>query len=100
LLFLSTDQDDCFPKTIGYKPAEIMSTIDGTSFSRAGTDTADGLTGAFILHPIACGLAFIAALLSIVGVIGSLVGSILAVLAWIITVVVMAIDFAVFGVRR
>jgi len=97
---VTSDQDSCSPKTIGYKPADIMSTIDGTSFSKAGTDTADGLTGAFILHPIACGLAFIAALLSIGGVLGSLVGSILAVLAWIITVVVMAIDFAVFGIIK
>jgi len=97
---VATDQDYCYPKTIGYKPANIMSTIDGTSFSKAGTDTADGLTGAFILHPIACGLAFIAALLSIAGVIGSLLGSIIAVLAWILTVVVMAIDFAVFGIIK
>jgi MFS superfamily sulfate permease-like transporter len=76
-----------------------MAEIDHTSFSRAGKDSADTLTNAFILHPIACGLAFIAGVVAICGVVGSLVGSIIAVLAWIITLVVMAIDFAAFGVR-
>jgi len=76
-----------------------MSQIDGTSFSKAGTATADSLTNAFILHPVACGLAFIAALVAIGGFIGSFVGTIIAVIAWVITLVVMAIDFAVFGVR-
>jgi hypothetical protein len=75
-----------------------MSQIDGTHFSRAGTDTTDALTNAFILHPIACALAFIAALCSIGGVIGSLVGTIIAVIAWALTLVVMAIDFTVFAV--
>lgn len=76
-----------------------MSQIDGTSFTVAGTDTADALTNAFILHPIACGMAFIAGLLAIGGVIGSLLGTMVAIVAWLVTVVVMAIDFAVFGVR-
>jgi hypothetical protein len=75
-----------------------MSQIDGTHFSRVGTDTTDALTNAFVLHPIACALAFIAALCSIGGVIGGLVGSIFAVIAWAITLVVMVIDFVVFGV--
>jgi len=97
---VTTDQDQCFPKTIGYKPAAIMSEIDGTTFSRVGTATADGLTNAFILHPIACGLAFIAGLCAIGGWIGSLIATMIAVLAWIITLVVMVIDFIVFGVIK
>jgi hypothetical protein len=76
-----------------------MAEIDGTSFSRIGTNTADGLTNAFVLHPVACGLAFIAALCAIGGFIGSLVGTIIAVIAWIITLVVVVIDFVAFGVR-
>lgn len=76
-----------------------MSQIDGSSFSVAGTDTADALTNAFILHPIACGLAFIAGLVAFGGIFGSLIGSMIAIVAWLITVVVMAIDFASFGVR-
>jgi hypothetical protein len=96
----ATDQDYCYPKHIGYKPAQIMAQIDGTSFSTAGTDTADGLTGAFVLHPIACGLAFIAGLVAIGGVIGSFIGTIIAALAWILTLMVLAIDFTVFGIIK
>jgi len=97
----ATDQDYCYPKHIGYKPAEIMSAIDGTGFNRASSDTADGLTNAMILHPIACGLAFIAFLLSLgAGVIGSLLGFGVGCLAWIVTLVVMAIDFALFGIIK
>lgn len=76
-----------------------MSQIDGTGFSRAASASADGLTHAMILHPIACGVAFIAFLLSVgAGVVGSLLGALVAGLAWILTLVVMAIDFTLFGV--
>jgi len=97
---VTTDQDYCSPKVIGYKPADIMAEIDGTSFSRIGTNTADDLTKAFVLHPVACGLAFIAAFCAIGGVIGSLVGTTIAVVAWIITLVVMVIDFVAFGIIK
>lgn len=77
-----------------------MAEIDGKGFSAIAGDTADGLTNALILHPIACGVAFIAFLLSLgSGVVGSLLGAIVAGIAWILTLVVMAIDFALFGVR-
>jgi hypothetical protein len=93
-----TDQDFCFPKVIGYKPAVIMEEIDHTTFSHASSDSADALTNAFVLHPVACGLAFIASICALGGVIGGLIGTMIAVVAWIITLVVMAIDFAAFGV--
>jgi hypothetical protein len=93
-----TDQDLCFPKVIGYKPAVIMEEIDHTTFSRASSDSADALTNAFVLHPVACGLAFIASICALGGVIGGLIGTIIAAVAWILTLVVMAIDFAAFGV--
>ena len=76
-----------------------MAQIDGTRFSTASADTADGLTRVMVLHPIACGIAFIAFLLSLgAGVIGSLLGAIVAAIAWILTLVVMAVDFTLFGV--
>jgi len=96
----TSDQDYCYPKTIGYKPAEIMATIDGVESGIVGTHVADSLTNAFILHPIACGLAFIAALCALGGAIGSLIGSFIAVIAWILTLVVMVIDFVVFGIIK
>jgi len=97
----NTDQDYCSGRKIGYSPASIMNAIDGTGFSIAASATADGLTNTMILHPIACGLAFIAFLLSIgAGVIGSLLGAAVAALAWIITLVAMAIDFTLFGIIK
>lgn len=97
---ITTDQDFCFPKVIGYKPAVIMAEIDHTTFSKASSDSADALTYAFILHPIACGLAFIAGLAALGGVIGGLISTFIAAVAWIITLVVMAIDFAAFGIIK
>ena len=53
-----------------------------------------------ILHPIACAVAFIAFALSCgAGVVGSLLGAMVAALAWVLTLVVMAVDFSLFGVR-
>lgn len=78
-----------------------MSAVDGTPFSKATSDTVDGLTNAMILHPIACAVAFIAFALSCgAGVVGSLLGALVALLAWVLTLVVMAIDFSLFGVCR
>ena len=72
----------------------------GTVFSRAAADTVDGLTNVMILHPIACAIAFLAFALSAgAGVIGSILGALVAFVAWVLTVVVMAIDFSLFGVR-
>jgi len=97
----ATDQDYCSRRRIGYQPATIMAAIDGEGFNRVASDTADGLTDAMILHPIACALAFIAFFLSLgAGVIGSLLGFAVGALAWIITLVVMAIDFALFGIIK
>ena len=54
-----------------------------------------------ILHPIACFLAFVAFLVSCgAGVLGSLMGALIAAIAWILTLVVMAIDFSIFGVVK
>jgi len=97
----ATDQDYCYPKSVGYSPAVIMAQIDGTGFSEAASDSADALTYAMILNPIACGLAFIAFLLSCgAGVFGSLLGFLVAAVAWIITLVAMAIEFALFGIIK
>ena len=96
-----TDQDYCYPRHVGYKPADIMSAIDGTPFSKAASDTVDGLTRVMVLHPIACAVAFIAFALSCgAGVVGSLLGAMVAALAWVLTLVVMAVDFSLFGVRH
>jgi len=98
---VQTDQDYCFPKHIGYSPLKIMGQIDGASYSHAAVDSSRGLTDAIILHPIACAIAFLAFFASLgKGILGSLLGALLAGIAWIITLVVMAIDFALFGIVK
>jgi uncharacterized membrane protein len=54
-----------------------------------------------ILHPIACGVAFIAWIVSIgAGVIGSLSGVLAALVAWVLCLIVLATDFSMFGILR
>lgn len=97
----SNTRDFCSGSSIGYKPIVIMERVDGVSFSHASRDTADSLTNAMILHPIACAIAFIAFLLALgAGFIGSIFAAMVAAVAWIVTVVVMAIDFALFAIVK
>lgn len=78
-----------------------MSRVDNTSFESISGGTSDAFTRIMILHPIACGVAFIAFLVSIAGgIVGSLVGALTAFVAWILTIVVLATDFTLFGVVR
>lgn len=96
-----TDQDYCTKKHVGYNPAAIMSTIDHTTFTTASEDTSKALTRVMILHPIVCGLAFIAFLLALgSGVCGALLASLVSALTWVLTVVVMATDFVWIGIVR
>jgi len=96
-----TDQDYCYKKVIGYNPASIMEEIDQTSYSSASVDTSKALTRVMILHPIACGLAFIAFLLALgSGICGALLASFVSAITFIITIVVMACDFVAFGIIK
>jgi len=97
----NTDQDYCTKKHIGYNPAAIMDSIDSTHFTTAAEDTTKALTRVMILHPIVCGLAFIAFLLALgSGVCGALLASLISGLTWVLTVVVMATDFVWIGTIR
>jgi len=97
----SSDQDYCTGKHIGYNPADIMAGIDHTTFNTASTDTTKALTRVMILHPIACGLAFIAFLLALgAGICGAIFASMVSAVTWLITVVVMSCDFALFGIIK
>jgi hypothetical protein len=97
----STDQDWCTGVHIGYNPDDIMATIDKTSFNTASKDTTKALTRVMILHPIACGLAFIAFLLALgAGFCGAIFAAATAMVAWLVTLVVMACDFALFGIVK
>lgn len=96
-----TDQDYCYPKTVGYEPANIMAQIDGTGFSTSSADTANRLTKVMILHPIACALAFIAFFLALgAGCCGSFIAAMISGVTFLVTVVVMATDFVAFGIIK
>lgn len=98
---VTSDQDWCSGRHIGYDPARIMTAIESTDFSTASRNSADGLTRVMILHPICCGLAFIAFLLALgAGIIGGLLASVVAMLTWILTLVVMVTDFVSFGIVK
>ena len=59
-----------------------MSQIDQTTFTTAATDTSKALTRVMILHPIACGVAFIAFLLALgSGVCGAIFAAMVAAVA-------------------
>ncbi|KAK0643104.1 pali-domain-containing protein [Cercophora newfieldiana] len=93
--------DECTPSQVGYSPAVVMRSIDGTEFSDYAEDTTRTLTKAMILHPIACGLNFIAFLLALgAGFVGSLLASLVALVAFLTTAVALIIDFVMFSVVR
>ncbi|KAH8911907.1 pali-domain-containing protein [Coniochaeta sp. PMI_546] len=93
--------DDCSPRTLGYSPAAVMNQVDNTQFSDYAERTTRSLTKAMILHPIACGLNFIAFMLALgAGVVGSLLASLVAALAFLVTVVILIIDFVMFSIVR
>lgn len=93
--------DWCSGRRIGYAPAHIIAAADHTQLGDIEAGTSDGLTRAMILHAIACGVAFIAWIVSIgAGVIGSLFGVLAALVAWILCLIVMATDFSLFGILR
>jgi len=96
-----TDQDWCTGRHIGYDPAAIMEQIDGGDFNYASAESTKGLTRVMVLHPVACALAFIAFLCALgSGICGALLAALVAALAWIVTLVVMAVDFALFGIIK
>jgi len=94
-------KDYCTGSHIGYDPAQIMENIDGGDFNYASATSTKGLTRVMVLHPVACALAFLAFLCAAgSGVCGALLATALAALAWIVTLVVMAVDFALFGIIK
>lgn len=93
--------DDCSQSTLGYSPAFVMNQVDNTQFSEYAERTTRSLTKAMILHPIACGLNFIAFMLALgAGMVGSLLAAMVALLAFLTTVVIMIIDFVLFSIIK
>jgi uncharacterized membrane protein len=102
ILTVRRDSPDwCSGRHVGYEPAHVIAATDRTQLSDIEAGTSDSLTRAMILHPIACGVAFIAWIVSIgAGTIRSLFGVSTAFVAWILCLIVMATDFSLFGILR
>jgi len=96
----SSGNDNNFDDNLGGIDDEgniVVTSDDG----RAAAVTTRQLTKAMVLHPIACGLNFIAFMLALgAGVVGSLLASMVALLAFLTTCVVMIIDFVLFSIVR
>lgn len=64
-------------------------------------DSLANVTKAFILHPIACGIAFLSFLIALCSDhLGFLFAAFIALLAFIVSLVAMIIDFIVFGIVK
>ncbi|CAK1356673.1 unnamed protein product [Cercospora beticola] len=93
--------DQCSGRHIGYEPSRQLATNQQMPYEDISSGTSDALTRVMVLHPIACGVSFIAFLLSIGGgVIGSLAGALAAAFAWMLVLIVMATDFTTFGIVK
>jgi len=93
--------DQCSKSQIGYSIADVMNSVENTEFSQYAEDTTRALTKAMVLHPVACGLNFIAFILALgAGVVGSLLASMVALLAFLLTCVILIIDFVLFSIVK
>ncbi|KAK4503423.1 hypothetical protein PRZ48_004338 [Zasmidium cellare] len=86
---------------VGYEICEAVFLATNKDPDNDRCHTADKLTRAMVLHPVASGTAFIAAFVAMAsGFAGSLIGGLIACLAWLFTVVVVGIDFTIFGIVK
>lgn len=90
----------CSSPRIGYSPGNLVDGIDNIDIGRAAERTMRGLTHAFILHPIAGGVSFIAFILSLKTGFLNLITTLVAVFAFILAVINLAIDFSCFIIVR
>ncbi|ORY23276.1 SUR7/PalI family-domain-containing protein [Naematelia encephala] len=94
----SSGADQCTGSHVGYDITTVTGTITSHSWVNKSIH---GLTKALILHPIACGLSFIAFIVALLSSqIGFLFASFLAFLAFLVSLASMAIDFALFTIVR
>jgi len=94
--------DRCSKARLGYSPALLVENFGGfNDYSDAAISTTRSLTKAFVLHPIAAGLNFIAFMLALgAGLVGSLLASLVALLAFLVTAVACVLDFVAFAIVR
>ena len=93
-----TDQDYCSGASVGYIPAQEMRLLDpATTWKTWKGHDLDLMTVAYILFPLACAIAFLAAGFAFCGAVGSLIASVLCATAFLCTLAVMVVAFVSFG---
>lgn len=97
-----TKQSWCTGRHIGYPPADVTNSATRTTFATTSGGTANSLTRVMVLHPIACGLAFIAFLTTLGGrtLTASLSGTLVTALTWTLVLISLAVDFTAFGIVK
>ncbi|ROV98579.1 hypothetical protein VSDG_04339 [Cytospora chrysosperma] len=95
------NRDYCSHHMVGYRPADIMTDVEDTSFSSSSRKVTHVLTRVMILHPIATFIAFVAFLLALgSGFLGSLLAAFTSLLAFVVTVVSLICDFVLFAIIK
>ncbi|OWZ26302.1 hypothetical protein C356_07027 [Cryptococcus neoformans c45] len=90
--------DTCSERQIGYNIADVTGNLTDYTYVN---DSLANVTKAFILHPIACGIAFLSFLIALCSDhLGFLFAAFIALLAFIVSLVAMIIDFIVFGIVK
>jgi len=91
-------KDQCSGTQIGYPLSRLGGAVGGINYDNSSADRA---SKALILHPIACGIAFIAQIVALASVqFGFLFASLIVFLAFLVSLVCMVLDFAIFGIVR
>ncbi|KAH8666571.1 hypothetical protein BX600DRAFT_539705 [Xylariales sp. PMI_506] len=98
------DDGNCYHTGVGYDPVSIiLETYPNNflSFSESDRRAARALTRAFVLHPVAAGLALVAFVTAaLTERLGSVAASAASFLAFAVALAPVACDFAAFGIVR
>ncbi|GAA5908895.1 Isy1p [Sporobolomyces salmoneus] len=101
---IANGQDQCSPTQLGYTIPPIINeiaTITGNGVDQSTQDTIRSVTKAFVVHPIATGIAFLAFLIAACSDrIGFLCASLFTLFSFIVTVVCVVLDIVFFYVVR
>ncbi|OBT81115.1 hypothetical protein VE02_10305 [Pseudogymnoascus sp. 03VT05] len=98
---LSDSGNSCTGAHIGYSPVPYLDSLNAGNYGSASKNTADALTRVMVLHPVACGLAFLAFLASLgASIFGSLCAALISSVAWLVTLVVLITDFVAWGIVK
>ncbi|KAK3897380.1 actin cortical patch SUR7/pH-response regulator pali, partial [Staphylotrichum tortipilum] len=96
----TTTASNCSRPHIGYAPATLLATADGTPFSTYAGSATHALTHALALHPVACALEFLAVILLALSSTPTFAAALTALLALLATALACVLDFVLFSIVR